>query len=808
MIRKISFPLRYKFVAVLLTVLLSSLTFYIAFAVDLYKKDKSATVSESVLLKSFTLKTAFEGRIYSALQTFKNIKELLGDKHSSAIKQIFSLNEKVISISSYSIETQKNVVKLFNSEFFQDNDITAEEIFVNDSQIEKLEKLKDDFYYTINKIGQNEVLKISLLDHKRKESFVIRVLITDLVQMLKEGGFYQNNIILSNQYILDNINNNFKVDLKNSFDLVNSIQYGDDDYIVGYSFNKDLGLVSISSIPQKTAFKAANYLINKSIYFGLLVFSIGVIAGIFYSKKITNHLKKLTSAAIKIGEGDFTQKVKIKSRDEIGSLSDSFNYMLAEILKYIEEMKEKVRLENEVAVAKLVQENFFPAPDEYQQHGAIASYFAPASECGGDWFGSFSYNEYIVMVICDATGHGVPAALMTATAYCAVNNYELNLKSTNNSIPDSVELANLLNHSIATVGSNILMTAFIGIYNSETKELDYVNASHNPPLKFPKISGITKDRITPILGEISPRLGESAKSKYIKNKLEVFDSEVILLYTDGIVEVENSEGKQFGQRRLLKSIMENSLESTSTLRSKILEAVFEFQGSEDATLDDMSLMLFEPHPFEYSYILNEDHFISEKSNLIEFETVLKKNNLINFNLLQKSKSSTNSLSLIKSSAVSEGLESLLEKFDDSDYFDECKTIIKKISEELVTNAFYHRTGVERIERTEIVELKIEDAVKVELLQTDLAISVTVTSKNAYLSREQFNKAISRAFLEKTPNHETSGAGLGLALVLKNCNVLIVDTRVKNQTAITIIIEKNKRYVKFLERGLSFHWMEK
>src|SRR5690606_11851732 len=119
-----------------------------------------------------------------------------------------------------------------------------------------------------------------------------------------------------------------------------------------------------------------------------------------------------------IAQGNFDKRVKVKGHDEVGALSDSVNDMADKIVLYMEEMKEKARLENEVAVAQLVQSSFFPRSSLTSPDLQVFGHFEPASECGGDWWGIADHGDWRIFFIADATGHGVPAALLTATINC------------------------------------------------------------------------------------------------------------------------------------------------------------------------------------------------------------------------------------------------------------------------------------------------------------------------------------------------------------------------------------------------------
>ena len=280
-------------------------------------------------------------------------------------------------------------------------------------------------------------------------------------------------------------------------------------YLLTFSTIEDLGLKIVSLIEYKEAFRAITFLIQMSGIFAVFIICIGVISSILGAKTLTQPVQALMEGTVAVGHGDFSTKVEVKSQDELGVLGDSFNYMQGEILKYMDEVKEKTRMEGELAVAQLVQNSFFPNQSFENNLLQIAGSYQSASECGGDWWGFSEINDKTIVFIGDATGHGVPAALITATAYTSVNIIE-DLSRSNPEIslsPDKI--LEQMNHAVYKMGGQILMTFFVGVIDHRSKMLTYSNASHNPPFLLTNNAGgsPTKEDIMPLDGNPGYRLG-------------------------------------------------------------------------------------------------------------------------------------------------------------------------------------------------------------------------------------------------------------------------------------------------------------
>ncbi|KYG63120.1 sigma factor sigB regulation protein rsbU [Bdellovibrio bacteriovorus] len=321
------------------------------------------------------------------------------------------------------------------------------------------------------------------------------------------------------------------------------------DLLVSYSRAGFGDLSVVTTVEKEKALGAVQVLIRKSlIFFGILI-SVTVILSLFASSGITQALTSLFDATKKVSEGDFNIRVDVKSNDEVGSLADNFNIMAAEVSRLLEQTAEKARMESELQTAKTVQETLFPETRAKIGPLAIAGYYEPASECGGDWWHYCKVENKIFLWIGDATGHGAPAALITSAAKSASTIIEkLNISPS--------KALELLNTSIYDVSKGrIMMTFFLASFDLDTGELVYCNASHEAPFLIKKTDNLKKKDLIPLNEVNNPRLGQARDSVYKQTSVQLEEGDAVFFYTDGIPDIQNQNQEAWGEREFLKALV-------------------------------------------------------------------------------------------------------------------------------------------------------------------------------------------------------------------------------------------------------------
>lgn len=364
---------------------------------------------------------------------------------------------------------------------------------------------------------------------------------------------------------------------------------GEDSWLISFS-NVGVGTLSVAALVSKSvATGAIQVLLVKSGFFLLILLSVTVVLSVLSSRKLTSTLKALLNSTKRIAMGDFMVESEVKSRDEVGELAKGFNLMTVEIRRLMEETAEKARMENELLTAQTVQATLFPELKFEHGNVHIRGFYQPASECGGDWFYYTKKGSKTYMLIGDATGHGVPAALVTAAAKSASRVIEEFDEVT---LP---RLAAILNRAIyETSKAKVMMTFFIGCFDEETGIFTYVNASHDPPFLIPNQNEpLKKKNIEPLLGVTCRRLGERMESEYKESKIELNPGDRIVFYTDGVTELVGKDDKLWGERKFVKTLL-NSFNQSQSIDGAMVDLSVAIEEHRDGTPldDDVTYFMF------------------------------------------------------------------------------------------------------------------------------------------------------------------------------------------------------------------------
>ncbi len=273
--------------------------------------------------------------------------------------------------------------------------------------------------------------------------------------------------------------------------------------------------------------------------------------------------------------------------DFVNVLTHSLSLSLRNI-EYHTVIADNVRMESELQTAAAVQQALFPKTLPQGDNLEWATYFESASETGGDWFGFMTqFRNQLFVMIGDVTGHGTPAALVTATACsaCKVMEEIFYLDYTiRHKIPSPADCLYYLNTAVYEVGHpNYLMTFFVGQIDLETGKMVFSNAAHNFPLL------LRKDGKLKHLLNANTRLGYREVWEFSESSVQLEEGDTLLFYTDGLIENTNSAGEEWGEKRL-KRVLKNSNDLSATeVMERIKEKAKEFYQSQPYE-DDVTLL--------------------------------------------------------------------------------------------------------------------------------------------------------------------------------------------------------------------------
>jgi len=321
--------------------------------------------------------------------------------------------------------------------------------------------------------------------------------------------------------------------------------------------------------------------------FGALFVLIGTLLAIFQGVQISKPIKLLAWKADQIARGDLAARVEVKSTDELGLLGENFNFMADQLVVLLQQTAEKATMEKEMEVARTIQETLVPTHDPVDKGTfRFAGYFQPASQCGGDWWTWHDMvGDKILVVIGDVTGHGVPSAMITAAAKAACDV----ARAVNNDNIDPPKLLEIMNSAIyQSAKRKFVMTCFASVIDIKKRTITYANAGHNFPYLYRTgENGQGEFGSLMIRGN---RLGDLKESKYEIKTTELMPGDILVWYTDGIVECESTTGEEYGEKRFRASVRRAAALEPGEIRDAVVTDAANFFG-EAVRKDDITLVI-------------------------------------------------------------------------------------------------------------------------------------------------------------------------------------------------------------------------
>ncbi|HZC83400.1 MAG TPA: SpoIIE family protein phosphatase [Rubrobacter sp.] len=240
------------------------------------------------------------------------------------------------------------------------------------------------------------------------------------------------------------------------------------------------------------------------------------------------------------------------------------------------EARERERIEHELQVARRIQQELLPEATPELDGWQIAAYYGPAREVGGDFYDFLEFADgRIGLVVGDATGHGMPAALMMATTRGMLRAVVQSLES-----PGEV-LARVNEAMVADVPPSTFVTCFYGILDPKSGHLVYANAGHDLPYLWH--GGATEElRARGMPLGLMPGMGYEEKQITLKR------GEGVLFYSDGLVEAHDPHYEMFGFPRLRALLADHGEERS--LVDFLMEELSSFTGQSWEQEDDITLM--------------------------------------------------------------------------------------------------------------------------------------------------------------------------------------------------------------------------
>src|SRR5215207_3059843 len=278
------------------------------------------------------------------------------------------------------------------------------------------------------------------------------------------------------------------------------------------------------------------------------------------------------------------QEVRELNKDLEKRVAERTEQLKKAMAKQQQEAQERERIEQELRVARLIQQTLLPKSAPELGGYQIAAYYQPAREVGGDFYDFFKLGDgRLGVVVGDASGKGIPAALVMANTRSVLRTI-----AQGGDIAPGQVLAEANEILYPDILVNMFVTCFYGVLDPKSGALSYANAGHDLPYRHRRSGNDAEE-----LRARGMPLG-SMPGMFYEEKETILDAgESVLFYSDGLVEAHDPEGEMFGSPRLRSLVAEHDGEEERSLVNLLMKELYSFTGEGWEQEDDITLVTLE-----------------------------------------------------------------------------------------------------------------------------------------------------------------------------------------------------------------------
>ena len=237
----------------------------------------------------------------------------------------------------------------------------------------------------------------------------------------------------------------------------------------------------------------------------------------------------------------------------LGVLSNQMVTALTNARLYVDSL-ERLRLQEEVTMARQIQLGLLPSEPPTGEFFAIAAHSTPSRTVGGDFYDFIPISDHnIGVVIADASGKGMPAALMIAQIQAMVRS------EVNNGSPIDAMLKNMNQQTLRSSTAEKYATLFYGELDEQNGRFCYANAGHNYPIL------VRSDGQVELLKEGGPIIGALPFMEYVSCDVQLQPQDILFLFTDGLSEAMDAEENEYGEDRIRDMLLKHREKEPQTI---------------------------------------------------------------------------------------------------------------------------------------------------------------------------------------------------------------------------------------------------
>ena len=332
---------------------------------------------------------------------------------------------------------------------------------------------------------------------------------------------------------------------------------------------------------------------RRTVYLALGFVIAAALLAWFGGKRVTRPLAELTLQALQLSAGNMAARVRrrfVGAGREVRTLGAVFNHMAEELNKSVELAARKAGLEQEMGVARRVQETLLP-PRTVFEFGPlrVAGAVFPADQCGGDWWLRAPLDDRRIAVsVGDVTGHGLSTALIGTSALSA---FAAVLRTHHPDHVDAELFMHAVNQTLFHVGhGEYQMSCAMMVFDVQGASLQFANGGHPFPCVFNRGTGQVASAAVR-----GPLLGKAATMEAKSTVIQLRPGDIYVWFTDGLLETRDAAGTNYGWKGLSASVQRHGALPAEQLRDALIADVRAYAGAGKQE-DDLTVVVAEYAP--------------------------------------------------------------------------------------------------------------------------------------------------------------------------------------------------------------------
>lgn len=317
----------------------------------------------------------------------------------------------------------------------------------------------------------------------------------------------------------------------------------------------------------------------------LVIQASAIVMGALLARSITSAIHELFEGTERVRVGDFAHRIRIDSRDQLGKLAESFNEMSRSIERLLHVEREKQRLDDELRIAREIQNSLLPVRPPVVEGVDVADYCEPAREVGGDYYDFFELGPgRLGVLIADVSGKGTSAALYMAELKGIM------IALSREGLPPAAVLRRVNRLLAGHLGPRSFITMSYAIVDVPERRVTLARAGHTPMIVAGRQG---TDIIAPegmVVGLRLPDADGLFERVLEECERPIEPGDVIVLYTDGVTEATAPDGQMFEDSRLAALVAGLRDQPAAGIRERIIRDIRAFAGGGEAH-DDMTMVI-------------------------------------------------------------------------------------------------------------------------------------------------------------------------------------------------------------------------